>query len=80
VTVTVHQVPESEEFEGGYAAVTMRGVPHGVIVTGEDPGSAERALNHLLDGLRAFGFSGRVVVDDVTFGGGVRRQEIDLAD
>lgn len=76
VTVVVHRVPETEGFEGGYEAVTMTGVPHGVSVTGSDPESAEEALDHLLDGLRAFGFAGRVAVEDATYIGGVQRYEV----
>lgn len=55
VTVVLHRVPENEEYEGGYEAVTMAGVPENVIVTGSDRDSAEDALNHLIAGLRAFG-------------------------
>src|SRR5215203_7454570 len=69
VTVILHHVPESEASESGFEAVTMVGVPHGVSITGEDPDSAEGALMRLLDGLRAFGFSGRVMVDDATRSG-----------
>lgn len=76
VAVVVHRVPETEDFEGGYEAVTMTGVPHGVSVTGSDPDSAESALNHLIDGLRAFGFAGRVAVEDATYIGGVQRYEL----
>jgi hypothetical protein len=76
VTVVLHHVPESEDFEGGFEAVTMMGVPHGVSITGSDPNSTESALNHLLDGLRAFGFNGRVAVEDATYIGGVQRYEI----
>ncbi len=76
VTVVVHRVPESEGFEGGFEATTMTGVPHNVSVTGGDPSSAEGALNHLLDGLRAFGFAGRVAVEDATYVGGVQRYEV----
>lgn len=77
VTVVLHHVPEGEESEEGYEAVTMKGVPHGVIITGSASDSAEAALNRLLDGLRAFGFSGRVAVEDVTSSGRVERYEID---
>ena len=80
VTVVLHRVPESEEHEGGYEATTMAGVPHGVIVSGGDRDSAEAALNHLLDGLKAFGFKGRVAVEDATYVGGVQRYEVDLSD
>ena len=80
VAIIVHYRPESEESEGEYEAVTMKGVPHGVIITGSDPDSAEGALNQLLDGLRAFGFSGRVAVEDATYIGGVQRYEVDLSD
>ncbi len=76
VTVVLHHVPEDESFEGGYEAVTMTGVPHGVSVSGSDPDSAEGALDHLLDGLRAFGFTGRVVVEDATSIGERNRYEI----
>src|SRR5215217_4832885 len=77
VTVVLHHVPESEESEGEYEAVTMKGVPHGVSITGSDPESVEGALNHLLDGLRAFGFTGRVAVEDATSSGRVERYQID---
>lgn len=76
VTVVLHHIPESEDFEGGFEAITMMGVPHGVSVTGSDPNSAEGALNHLLDGLRAFGFAGRVAVEDATYIGSVQRYEV----
>lgn len=77
VIVVVHHVPESGGFEGGYEATTMMGVPEGVVVTGTDGDSAEGALNHLMAGLRAFGFSGRVAVEDTTVDGGVRRYEVE---
>jgi hypothetical protein len=77
VTVILHHVPESEESESGYEAVTMVGVPHGVLVTGEDSESAEGALEHLLNGLRSFGFTGRVMVDDATKSGRTERYEIE---
>ncbi len=63
---TVHHIPESENYEGGFEAVTMMGVPHGLMVTGSHRDSAEYALNHLLDGLRMFGFTGFVAVEDFT--------------
>ena len=78
VTIVVHHVPESEESEEGYEAVTMKGVPHGVSITSEDPNNAEEALNRMLDALRAFGFAGRVTVDDATYIGGVQRYEIEV--
>lgn len=77
VTVIVHHLPETEDFEGGYEAVTMIGVPYGVSVRGSDSESAEGALNHLLDGLKAFGFAGSVAVEDATHIGGVRRYEME---
>ncbi len=76
VTVIVHHVPESEDFEGGYEAVTMMGVPYNVSVTSSDSRSAEGALDHPIDGLRAFGFSGRIAVEDVTSIGNVTRYEL----
>lgn len=78
VAVILHHVPEGGESEGEYEVVTMKGVPHGVIITGSDPDSAEDALNRLLNGLRAFGFSGRVDVEDVTSTGGVHRYEVEV--
>jgi hypothetical protein len=79
VTVILHHFPESEESEEGYESVTMKGVPYNVSITGSDPHSAEGALNHLLDGLRAFGFTGRVAVEDVTEPGSSERYEIDVS-
>lgn len=79
VSVILHHVPESEESEAAYEATTMRGVPHGAVITTEDSDSAEKALDRLLNTLRSFGFSGRVVVDDATYIGGMQRYEIDLA-
>jgi hypothetical protein len=76
VTVVIHHVPESEDYEGGFEAVTMMGVPHNVSVTGSDRDSAEVALNHLLDGLQAFGFAGCVAVEDATGLGRVDRYEV----
>lgn len=69
VTVIVYHVPESEASESGYEAVTMVGVPHGVSITSKDPDSAEGALKRLVGALRAFGFTGRVRVDDTTNSG-----------
>ncbi len=79
VAVIVHHRPEDEDFEGGYEATTITGMPYNVIATAEDEDSAEGALNHLLDGLRAFGFRGRISVEDATYIGGVQRYEVDLS-
>lgn len=78
VTAVLHHVPESEDFEGGFEAVTMTGVPYGVSVVGSDHESAEGALNHLLDGLRSFGFIGAVAVEDATGLGRVERYEVEV--
>src|SRR5215203_5567794 len=67
VTVVLHHVPESEESEGEYEAVTMKGVPHGVVISSSDPDSKVGAVNNLFDGIKAFGFAGRVTVEDETF-------------
>ncbi len=80
VSVVLHHVPESEASESGYEAVTMVGVPHGVSITGEEPDSADGALRRLLDGLRAFGFTGRVMVDDATGSDGIDRYEIEATE
>ena len=78
VTVVLHRIPESDEIEGEYEAVTLKGVPYNVSITGSDQDSAEGALNHLLDGLRAFGFSGRVAVEDVTGSGSSEYYEVEV--
>ncbi len=76
ITIVLHHVPEDEGFEGGFEAVTVAGVPHGVSVMDSYRDSAEGALEHLLKGLRAFGYVGRVVVEDATRTGRVGRYEI----
>lgn len=78
VSVVLYHIPESEEAEEGYEAITMKGVPYDVSVTGSHASSAEGALSHLLDGLRAFGFTGRVAVEDVTEPGLVDRYEVSV--
>lgn len=78
VGVILHHIPESEDYEGGYEALTMRGVPYAVSITGSHHESAGAALSHLLDGLRAFGFTGRVAVEDATDLGPMKRYEVDL--
>lgn len=54
----------------------MTGVPHGVSVIGSDPNSAEGTSDHLLDGLKAFGFTGYVAGEDTTYFGSVQRYEV----
>lgn len=76
MTAVLHRVPETEDFEGGFEAVTMGGVPHAVLVTGSDPETAAAALANLLAGLRAFGFSGTLAVEDATYIGGVQRYDV----
>lgn len=66
VSAVLHHVPEDEDFEGGYEAETMTGVPNGVIITGTGEGSKKAALDHLVGGLALLGFRGTLVVDDVT--------------
>lgn len=56
----------------------MKGVPYNVSITGSDPDTAEGGLNHLLDGLQEFGFTGRVVVEDATGSASVGRYEIEV--
>ncbi len=70
------KVPESEDYEGGFEAVTMTGVPHNVSITDSNRDLAETALHHLLDGLHAFGFTGRVAAQNATGLGQTRRYEI----
>lgn len=78
VTVIIHHRPEDEDFAGGYEATTITGVPCNVIVTGDDENSAEGALSHLLSGLKAFGFRGRVAVEDATGLGRPERYEVEV--
>lgn len=77
VTVVLHHVPEDEHYEGGYEAVTVMGVPHNVSVTGSHMDSKEMALQQLLEGLAAFGFVGRVLVEDATGLGHPERYEVE---
>ena len=76
VIVVLHRVPEDEEFEGGFEATTLTGVPHGVVVIGSNPESAGEALANLLDGLREFGFVGKAIVEDATEPGPVKQYEV----
>ncbi len=75
VTVVLHHVPEDEDYEGGYEAVTMTGVPGMVSITASDRDSKEEALSRLWDALRIFGFGGRLIVEDVTESGRSERYE-----
>lgn len=55
----------------------MTGVPHGVSVTRAATLTLPRgALSRLLDALRAFGFAGRVAVEDTTYIGSMQRFEV----
>jgi len=78
VNIILHHIPEDRDIEGGYEAITVVGVPYGVSVVGSDPDSPVAALNQLLDGLRVFGFTGRVEVEDTTNPGSVERYEFDV--
>ena len=75
VTLVISYTPENTEVPGSYEAVTMTGVPHNVIVYGVDEDSAEGALSHLLGGLRSFGFTGTVSVEDLSEDGRGKRYE-----
>lgn len=76
MAVIVHHVPESEESEEGYEAVTMGGVPYGVFVTASDAESPSEAVDRLLGALRTFGYFGAVAVEDLTEPGDPERYEI----
>lgn len=54
----------------------MAGMPHSVSITGSDSGSVQGALNHLLNGLQAFGFVRRLAVEDATEFGRTNRYEV----
>lgn len=47
VTVVVHSVPETEEYEGGFEAITMSGVPETVTVSAGNRDSKEEAFERL---------------------------------
>lgn len=76
ITLMLHYSPESEDSEAYFEAVTMKGVPYGVSITGSSPDNAEAALNQLLDGLEAFGFAGHVIVEDATSVGRPERYDL----
>lgn len=78
VTVIVYRVPESEESEEGYEALTMKSVPHNVIITAGSSGSAQEALDQMLAALAVFGFRGTVRVEDATYIGGMQRYEVEV--
>ncbi len=78
VVVVVHHVPETEESEEGYEAVTMSGVPLGVSVS-SDSETAQEALDGLLGALKAFGYVGTVSVEDVTYMGGTQQYELEVS-
>lgn len=78
VVVVVHHVPESEESEEGYEAVTMSGVPLGVSVS-SDSETAQEALDGLLGALKAFGYVGTVSVEDATYIGGTQHYELEVS-
>lgn len=78
VNVVIHHVPESEESEEGYEAVTMGGVPLRAIVTHSDADSPREALDGLLAALVAFGYSGTVVVHDATQSGHTDSYEVEI--
>jgi hypothetical protein len=78
IVVIVHHIPESEEAEEGYEALTMKGVPHNVSISAESSTSAQEALDQLLSGLKVFGFSGRVNVEDATYIGGMQQYKVEV--
>ncbi len=75
VTVHVHHVPESQDYEAGYEALTMRGVPFGVSVSASGV-SAQEALERLEVALRVFGFEGTLKVEDHAHIGEAQRYEL----
>ena len=78
VIVVVHHVPESDEGEEGYEAVTMGGVPIGVSIAASDCDTGQEAIDRILGALSIFGFAGKVVVEDATYVGGTQRYEIEV--
>ncbi len=78
VTVVVHRVPETEEYEGGFEAITMSEVPETVTVSAGDRDSKEEAFERLRQGLRAFGFTGTLDVQDATVLGRPVRYEVGI--
>lgn len=78
VAVVLYHVPESEESEEGYEAVTLGGIPLGVSITASDADTASEALERLVGALAAFGYSGKVAVEDATYIGGTQRYEVEV--
>lgn len=79
VVVVVHHVPESEESEEGYEAVTMGGMPLGVSITASDSDTAQEALDRLLGALKVFGYIGAVTVEDATQMGEIERYQLEVS-
>ncbi len=75
----MHHVPESEESEEGYEAVTMGGVPLGVSINASDSDTAQAALDRLLGALKVFGYAGLVAVEDATYMGGIQRYQLEVS-
>lgn len=69
IGVTLLLEPGSEGYPRLYKATTMSGIPYGVVVSGESEKSGQEAVEHLVSGLRTFGFSGPVLIHDVTVPG-----------
>lgn len=78
VVVVIHRVPETEEYEGGFEAVTLSGVPAMLTITATDRDSKEEAFERLREGLRAFGFTGTLAVQDATGLGRPVRYEVGI--
>ena len=76
--VILHSVSENAESGGGYVAETLSGIPYGVMVSSGEQDTAEQALNQIIAALHAFGFTGRVEVEDVTYIGHVQRYEVQV--
>lgn len=75
MTVVVHRVPETKDYEGGYEAATLSGTPRGVVISSPGHASAEDALDNLLGALSELGFRSAISVEDATCVGGVQRYE-----
>lgn len=75
LTIVVHRVPESEDYEGGYEAATLSGTPRGVVISSPGHASSEEALDNLLRALGELGIAGTVRVEDATYLAGVQRYE-----
>lgn len=78
VAVIVYPASMSDDYESGYVAETLTGVPHGVVVSAGGEDTPEQAVDRLIAALDAFGLTGTVAVEDASRGGGTGTYEVEI--